>query len=172
MTCPVDINRLVPVERMTAEDAIETRLLRDMLDEATEYVKSFKWCPQIGQRYLAYGLGGVAAVFLFEFETSIQGADHCLWVVVGDLPSAYFVTDRAPDGAGALDVYCELMEDWAQAVENESSLDKVFPVRAAPTKERAAMLRSRIEFIRTRLIPTASELRSMRISPWSPASGT
>ncbi|MCL4694835.1 MAG: hypothetical protein KJ060_20260, partial [Candidatus Hydrogenedentes bacterium] len=135
----------------------ETAELRGMLRDAESYLRSFDWCPSFVERDLGYGLGEVIALFLFKLGEKIHGVDDQLWVVVGDLPSAYFVCDDAETPAAALEVYCGLMEDWAQAVLNGSSLDDVFPVSAEPTPEHASMLLSRTKFIRERLIPIASE---------------
>ena len=48
-------------------------------------------------------IGGVVAVFLFRIDGPPE-VDPLLWVVVGDLPTAYLVTDDAPSPAIALDV--------------------------------------------------------------------
>ena len=100
------------------------------------------------------GVGGVVALFLFKFVRPINDIDRCLWIVTGDLPSAYFVTDQAREPASALKVYCKLMEEWAEAVINNKSLDDVFPVNVTPTIAHAEMLRARTIFIRDRILPT------------------
>jgi len=63
--------------------------------------------------------------------------------------------DNAPDPAEALTAYCELMEDWAHAVQENSPLSEMYPVAAVPTPEHAEMLLTRTRFIRERLIPLA-----------------
>jgi hypothetical protein len=94
------------------------------------------------------------ALFLFRLQTAINDTDEWLWVVEGDVPSAYFVIDEARDPASALTLYCDMMGEWAEAVLAKSSLDEVFPVDAPATKEHAEMLHSRIEFMRDRVLPT------------------
>jgi hypothetical protein len=98
-------------------------------------------------------VAGVVAVFLFHFREPIQGTNEWFWVVVGDLPSAYLVLDNADNPVSALEVYCGLMEDWANAVLENRSLDDVFPVEAKPTPDNAKLLLKRTDFIRTRLLP-------------------
>lgn len=51
-------------------------------------------------------------------EGSAPGTPGALWVVAGDLPSAYLVTDAAPTATAtaALAIYCSLMQDWVEAV--------------------------------------------------------
>ena len=48
----------------------------------------------------------------------------------------------------ALECYCELMEDWANSIMSDDSIESCFPVAAAPTKEHAQMLLTRTQFIR------------------------
>jgi len=45
----VDLERLVPAEDIAGEDAEETRLLKEMLHSATNYLRGFEWCPPIGR---------------------------------------------------------------------------------------------------------------------------
>lgn len=153
MTSPVDMDRVTPSREMVGQDESDTRLLHEMLERAEVYVKSFKWCPALVGRFFGCGVGGVVAVFLFRFATKISETDDLLWVVVGDVPSAYLVTDDAPDAASALLVYCDLMETWARAVLDGSFQDQVFPVAVPATPESANMLLSRTRFIRERIVP-------------------
>lgn len=107
---------LIPVSEINAGDEEDTRLLRAMATEARGYVTSFKWCLPIKAMYLADGVGGVVALFLVEFEGKVGGTDDRLWVVVGDLPSAYMVVGGPVNAKEALEAYCELMDDWINAV--------------------------------------------------------
>ncbi len=155
MTLPVDFKRVTPAGQIAGEDPSETRQLREMLHRAETYVRSFKWCPPVVERFLGYGVGGVVAVFLFKLAEKINSTDDFLWVVEGDVPSAYLVTDNAPDPASALGIYCDMMEEWANAVLTGSPLDEAFPVSAPATRENANMLLSRTRFIREKLIPAS-----------------
>ena len=158
MTLPVDFKRVIPADHIAGEDQAETRQLREMLHRAETYLRSFKWCPPVVERFLGYGVGGVIAVFLFKLAEKINGTDDFLWVVEGDVPSAYLVTDNAPDPTSVLEIYCEMMEEWANAVLNGSPLDVVFPVGAPATRDNANMLLSRTRFIREKLIPISQTL--------------
>ena len=107
----VDLSRLTPVDQMRGDDDEDTALLKGMYEEAASYLRGFKWCRRIAEAYFGLGIGGVVAVFLFRIEGPPE-VDQWLWVVVGDLPPAYLVTDDAPTPAVALEVYCSLMADW------------------------------------------------------------
>jgi hypothetical protein len=153
MKAPIDLSQLRSAEEKAGDDPEVTESLHEMLARAERYIKSFKWCPAIAERYVAISNGDVIALFLFKFERPINDNDWWLWVIEGDLPSAYFVVDEARDRVTALHVYCELMEDWATAVETGSPLDDVFPVDVPATKKNAEQLRLRIRFIREHIAP-------------------
>jgi hypothetical protein len=63
------------------------------------------------------------------------------------------VADDADRPSLALEAYCELSEDWANAVLQGGDLSQVYPVKAEPTIEHAKMLLSRVSFIREKIIP-------------------
>jgi hypothetical protein len=130
----------------------DTLLLRAMASTARHYIASFKWSPPIKSVQLAMGVGGVVAVFLVSFRRHVNETDDALWVVVGDLPSAYLVRDNTENGRDALIGYCELMEDWAFAVLKGESIENVFPVDAEPTVSNAHAVRERVAFIRSEII--------------------
>lgn len=152
----MDFSCLVSEAAIQGEDAEETEELLAMLARARNYISSFDWCPPIAEIQMGFGIGGVVAVFLVRFAQPIEG-DEYLWVVEGDVPSAYLVTDDAENALSALEIYCQLMEEWVTAVENEESLDGVFPVNAPPDNKHATMLRSRLDFINTKIWPNFRE---------------
>ena len=124
--------------------------------EARDYIASFSWAPPIKETLLAFGVSDILALFLVRLEEPIRWRgeeDAELWVVVGDLPPAYFATDHSPDPAEALETYCVIMEDWADRVLQGEDLEEAYPIAAEPTQEHAEMLKSRIEFIREEIIP-------------------
>lgn len=151
---PIDVSKFQVAPNLIGDDPEDTRQLIMMADRAANYVRSHSWAPPIQRLLLAYGIGGVLALFLVEFELPIDGTDDQLWAVAGDLPSAYFVIDQARTPADAIEVYCELMEDWANKVLSGGDLSDEYPVEAEPTIEHAEMLLSRVDFIRQKLIPS------------------
>lgn len=147
---------LMPVDAIKGEDEKDTSLLNEMATHARNYITSFKWCLPITAMYLADGIGGVVAVFLVEFEGKIGGTDDRLWVVAGDLPSAYMIVEPDDCAREALETYCILMDDWVAAVRGDGDFGGVYPVEAARTEEHADMLASRLDFIRKEIIPEFS----------------
>jgi len=139
---------------LRGDDDEDTKLLRDMGREAKVFITGHEWCPPIRNFYLAYGIGGVVALFLVDFAEAIADSpDDSLWVVVGDLPSAYFVSESADTPRAALECYCYIMDDWIAAVANDTDLEEVYPVDAEATEENARELQSRLDFLRTEIIP-------------------
>jgi hypothetical protein len=121
--------------------------------QPTERLLEHEWCRSVRREYFGLGVGGVLAVFCFEIDPAESDADRWLWIVVGDLPPAYLVPDFAATATEALSVYCEVMQEWVDAVREGDDLSEVFPVRAEPTEEHVAMLESRLEMIRGEIIP-------------------
>ena len=152
-----DVSILKRIGEVEGDDPDDTMLLGNLWAEASRYITSFRWCPKISDAYLAFGVGGVIGVFLVRLAETIGGTDDWLWIVSGDLPSAYFVLDNAADAEAALTVYCRLMENWVEAVMAGRPLGDVFPISAAPTVENARLLRARVDRLRSELIPECRE---------------
>src|SRR5437763_5201194 len=110
----VDLRKLAPVTKIRGDDRQDTELLKEMLSEAEGYLSGFDWCESIAESYLGIGIGGVVAVFLFRIVPRRNAIDEWLWVVVGDLPPAYLVTDDNPTPRAALEAYVEEMNAWTE----------------------------------------------------------
>jgi hypothetical protein len=149
----IDTSEFQEESRITGDDDDDTELLREMAAEARAYVEEHEWCPPVTSVHLAFGIGGVVAAFLFQFEEAIEDTDDdALWIIVGDLPSAYVIVEPGDDGDAALRRYCVMMEDWTFNVLKGHSLDESFPVDVEATREHADMLNQRIAFIRTEIL--------------------
>ena len=151
--CPANIDLIKPVDLIEGEDALDTKLLREMAAEARDFINSHEWCERIDHEYLAYGLGGVVGVFLFLITPRRKDVDKWLWAIVGDLPPAYIVVDDNPTASDALDAYCSEMGSWVEAVESGDSIDDLIPVNAPATPESATQLRGRLEYLRLKVLP-------------------
>ncbi|MRG97254.1 hypothetical protein [Polyangium spumosum] len=152
MTSQVDRSKVQPITDMRGEDDAETNELQAMLRAARDYMARFPWCAAIEEEHFGLGIGRVVGVFLFRIRP-VGAIDEWLWVIVGDVPMAYLVTDRASSPTQALEVYCELMDDWIRAVRGSGDLHEAFPVSAMPTPANADSLEKRVEFLRKKVIP-------------------
>lgn len=141
----------------------EDARLAEMESEARAFLASFPWAKPVEEMLLAFGVSRILSLFLVRFREPIvwEGeSDTELWVVVGDLPSAYFATDDSPNAEEALETYAVFMEDWADRILSGESLEGAYPIAAAPTSEHAAMLKSRTAFIRSEIVPLVRAART------------
>ena len=124
--------------------------------QAVGYIESWEWCPLIATVHLAYASAGAFAVFLITFAEGIEETDEDqLWVVTGDdLPTAYLVTEEAPDARVAAIIYGELMQDWVDAVVACQPLDEVYPVTMEPTAQNAKSLQARLDHLGRVVVPS------------------
>ncbi len=121
---------------------------------AREFLTSYTWCPPIQATFVAAYFAPIVAVFAYKVEKSRPiGTDSTdvlewIWVVVGDLPSAYLVNEEITDALVALAGYTVVASDWVKAVEAGGSADDLVYFDAPPDSEYAALLRPRIEFLK------------------------
>ena len=152
---PVDMRRVEPLSTLSGDTPSETRQLHELAEKAREYLASFKWCAGILESYHGVVIPGVLGVFLFKIMPARQEVDEVLWVVVGDLPPAYLVTDDASTPEEALREYVREMRAWAAAALSGESVEDLIPVNVPPTKEYATMLTSRLDFLERRIVSGA-----------------
>jgi hypothetical protein len=149
----VNFDTVMPAANMAGDCPEDTHLLRKALAKAEAFLAGHAWCEKIQERHFGICIGGIVSVFLFEIVPTRPDIDALLWVVVGDLPSAYLVTDEAPDPAEAMVQYIGLMRDWFLVVNDGGDLSGVFPVEAAPTRANASALESRLNYIEKDVLP-------------------
>ena len=98
-------------------------------------------------------------IYCFKIESSeLSNADDKLWIIVGDLPSAYLDMEGYPNAYDALSFYCLLMEDWIDHVNKGESVDECYPKYVPPTKEYVDMLQTRINIVREDFLPFVSAI--------------
>lgn len=124
-----------------------------MASEARKYIGAFPWAPPLAGLFFASGVGGIVAVFLAEFSEVIDGTDKSLWLVVGDLPSAYLVVEPDDTPKEVIERYIHMMELWAHTVGSGNSPTECFPIDAAPTHDNASDLLKRTALLRAEIIP-------------------
>jgi hypothetical protein len=149
----IDMSKVTPLSELVGEDSAETTDLEELARRAREFIASFDWCGQVRDVYSGIAVPGVIGVFLVRIVPRREGVDDQLWVIVGDVPPAYLVTDEAATPAEALVLYADLMREWVNAVNEGRPVTDLIPVNAEPTKEAAAMLDSRLHFLIERVVP-------------------
>ncbi len=149
--------RIIDKTKLKPINAIENEEVRALATEAEHFLLSHKWCREITDGYLAFAVAGVIGVFLFDIVPSRPEVDTTLWVVTGDLPPAYLITDDSESWQEALEGYVYEMRRWVKAVRNHENLDEIIPVSAEPTLKHAEMLESRLNFIKENLIDVPAD---------------
>ena len=156
----MDIEQFPLLSQLKAEDYEEVEGLLELGARAKRYLESHRWCDGLRSLRFGDGVPGVVGVFLARpSPVDSSGLDEWLWVVVGDLPSAYLVTDQASTPSSALRLYADLMDDWAKWVLSgaKESENNVFPVKAERTEKHATMLMTRTKHLREVIAPWMDE---------------
>ncbi len=151
---------MIKIEAIPNTVLEECDSLKNMAREALSFLQWHSWCKIVKQGYLDIGWPGILAIFYFEIEPASASADDTLWVVVGDIPPAYIDTVSCPTAALALSGYLNAMQEWMDHISTQQPVDNLIPVyrrhsllRMPPTRESAQLLQTRLDFIRTQLLP-------------------
>lgn len=149
----IDYSKLFDVASLAGEDDEETEGLNQLCDAAQAFIGSFRRHGEITRILFGLGIADVVGVFLVELAPASPDIDSLLWVVVGDVPPAYLVTDGTPEPDLALEAYIREMRRWVDAVKAGRDPADVIPVNAPPTVENAIDLERRLSFLETEIIP-------------------
>lgn len=115
----VDTASLIPDSSLRGQTERETQQLQEYARRARALLESFAWCT--GVRQLLYGLGAGGVIAVFFADVLVKGKSReWLWVVTGDLPSAYLPEAAAHSPCAALAAYCEGAAAWADAVQRHA----------------------------------------------------
>ena len=120
--------------------------------EAVDYLSSQKWCHKIIDGWFAVGWGYIMTAFFFRFDPIGEGVPDNVWIIVGDLPSAYIDAIDNTNGVMAVEAYVIEMQKWVDSVKLGTSIDNLIPVNVPPTKEFANMLEERLQILREEIL--------------------
>jgi hypothetical protein len=124
-----------------------------LFEEAKSFLESHKWCKHVLKGWHDENLSILdkLGVFLFEIEPINETIDQHVWVILGDIPTVY-LDASVKTAKEALEIYCDLMTEWADNILQEKSLEECYPVEAEPSEENAELLKKRIAFIKRELL--------------------
>jgi hypothetical protein len=142
---------------MNPVEAIEDPEVAEFAKRAEQFLSGFRWCGQILGAELAWATAGVLGVFRIRISPAEPDVDEIVWVVTGDLPSAYLGYEPEDTWQDALQGYVSEMQLWVDAAKGGESVSDLIPVNVAPTPENAARLEDRLTFIRTRLLAVPAD---------------
>ncbi len=147
------VSGVIPIDQISSENTEEAQFPLEMASKAQNYISRFSWCLSVRKVYFGDGYGRIVAVFLIHIEPSRPDVHEWLWVVVGDLPSAYLVIDTCNTPSQVLERYIDEISEWVKLAKKGRSSEDVIPVNAPPTPESARMLESRLTVLREQIVP-------------------
>ena len=147
------VTGVVPVADMVGENEEETRYLREMAERAQHFLMSFSWCKSIRSFYFGDGIGGIIGIFFAHIEAARSDVDEWLWVIVGDVPPAYLVTDVCCTPKQAAEGYIREMRRWVGAAKERRTAEDIIPVNVPATPEWAEKLEKRLDCLQFDLLP-------------------
>jgi hypothetical protein len=131
---------------------IENTEVTPLASDAAEFLAGQRWCSRIGTGWLSFAIPGVLGIFLFEVVGNSEKVPPKVWVVVGDVPSAYIALPADSGWQDVLAGYVFEMRRWVTAVQSGLSVSELIPVGVTPTREHAEMLAGRLDFIQSDLL--------------------
>ncbi|MEO0567885.1 MAG: hypothetical protein AAF066_09140 [Pseudomonadota bacterium] len=140
------------LERLGLESGSHPIGLFDDLEKAKEYLAEFRWVLSIDESYLGGFFPEIVGIFLLKVTPKLMGIDDYVWVIVGDVPTAYITVEDCPNPATALDGYIGAVQEWVDAVLNAKTTNGVIPI-LPETPENALLLKRRLNYLRSEILP-------------------
>ena len=144
---PSSLSGVVPIEAMRGDDPLDTELLRADYEKARSFLLRHKWCFGLGEAYFGEGVGGIVSIFLVQIDPVPICVDQWLWVIVGDIPPAYLVTDGSPTPMEALKTYIALGRRWVELAYASETSPEVMPVEVPADPYHAEILERRLNIL-------------------------
>jgi hypothetical protein len=144
------VPRIVPAEQLAGDDEEDTVLLRQMLENARRYALSFSWCDSVNSEYFGGGIGKIIAVFLFNISTKPPDVDPWMWIIVGDIPSAYLPLEDCNSPMKVFETYTDGLQKWANFARDSktgTAEEGIPPVNVPATPEWADQIQKRIQLL-------------------------
>ena len=139
------VDSLIDAGDLQGISPYETSVLQRYRQRARLFLEGFAWCSDLRAERFAAGAAGIAA--LFAMEVLVKGTTReWLWVIAGELPSAYVPLVGAPGASQAMGAYCELIERWIDDRERG-------PCSLEATAASPRHLESQLRVLRGYLIP-------------------
>jgi hypothetical protein len=151
-TISPDLSKVSRLPLQAGDPDVHASLTAALL-EAREYINFYDWGKVINSEYLGYGVEGIVYIFLFEISPGRSDVPQWIWVIVGDVPSAFIPGDKSKTPYEALDEYIDAMEEWVEAARQGKSVAKLIPVNVPANLTNAEMLDGRLKFLDEKVLP-------------------
>ncbi len=120
-----------------------------LVERAIFYIETRKWCKKLLRVWLNTNWDDYFAVFYMNIIPDKPTTPEYIWIVIGDLPSAYIYSGYCKDAYEVMKGYVFEMQKWVDRVMNDIPLDEtIIPVNVPPEKYWAQKLHNRLEIIR------------------------
>jgi hypothetical protein len=129
-----------------SQNQTDRTLLSDLRSKLDRYLLEFRWVDEVQAVWWGTGVPPLVGVCLVRIVTA-SDVDDFLWVIVGDLPSAYLVLDDLPTPQDAALCYLDHMKHWVDGVRNGADLGECMPVDVDATTANALLLQKRIDLL-------------------------
>jgi hypothetical protein len=138
---------LVSVAEIVGDHEHDTVLLRKMSEDAKHYISSFPWCDATLASYFGGGVGGIFAIFFLQIRPNRADVDPWIWIVVGDIPSAYLPISDCDSPSEVFRSYVRGMNKWVELTrkgQTGTPEQGVPPVKVPATPEWAEKLNQKL----------------------------
>lgn len=150
----IDTSTMINVADIETSDLEYKDEVIASLNEAENYLVGFDWCVKIIDGWIAASFGYILNIFLFRVQIyGKPSKNNFFWIIVGDIPPAYFDVASTPTKYDALKAYINVMQDWVDNVNGGNSLELCYPVNVPPEKKYADMLDIRLQLLREDYLP-------------------
>lgn len=119
---------------------------------ARSFLDGQRWVSRVQSVTPVLAIEGDLGVFRCALIPSQPDADVMVWVVVGDLPSAWVPHEPGDSWQDALHGYVAELGRWVEAARSGAPVDALVPVDLPPTAEHAERLATRLEHIRASFV--------------------
>lgn len=125
-----------------------------LVERARSYLSSQSWCERIVEGWVEYSCGYVIGIFYFHIIPAREDVPRYVWVIAGDLPTAYMDGEFHSSAWEALSAYIVEMQEWVDRVlDGRSITDDVITVNVPPEPKWADELAKRLGFVRENFLP-------------------
>src|SRR5688572_22387773 len=89
-----DLSKVVDLNAYIEENQGSSEEIKDLYEEAVEFISYFSWLEGIKRAYAGLIHPGIVGVFLVNIDKLRDDVDDWLWIIVGDLPPAYLTCEN------------------------------------------------------------------------------
>jgi hypothetical protein len=157
VTDDIDWTRLVPLDAVRFANDLHRQETEALWAMAIVHLEGMSGPPQVLQKFLALSEAGVVGAFLVQTQVN-EATEKWSWIVVGDLPALAFPACFARNQYQALNVYCQRVAQWIEALEQHRANECPDGFEFGPAPADLAHLRRKLDVLDAHILRPASYL--------------